>query len=58
MNIYDEYEKLYPRYDGIKQHPISESIAYISAYWVDVYLVGTRKADGGTTTVSISTVSQ
>lgn len=40
MNIYDEYEKLYPRYDGIKQHPISESIAYISAYWVDVYFGG------------------
>jgi len=35
MNIFNEMEKRAPREDGIKQHPVSESIAYLTVYWVD-----------------------
>ena len=34
-NIFNEMEKIAPRFDGVKQHPMHESISYLSVYWVD-----------------------
>ncbi len=35
MNIYNEMEKMYPSQGGVKQHPVSESISYLTVYWVN-----------------------